>query len=333
VKEGSTPRRGAAYFGNRMPRHVARDMEELAGAGFTGVLHTLSENDLLFYRQTMAEIVRLSQRAGLEVQVNPWALGHVFGGEAESRFGLRHPEACQVLSDGRTTTAGCPNHPLFRAFVREWAGAAVETGADHVFLDEPHWINPALLDDRWPHVQVEDLADAPWACRCATCRRLYRERLGEAMPAVRSAEVQRFREDSMVDFLADLVAHVAGLGGRSTVCLLPLLEGPAGIADWDAVAALPGLGTIATDPYWRSFRQPTRPFVSEFARLVRAVGEAHGVSPQIWIQGFRLTAADIPDVAVAVEAARSAGVEDLWTWGWHACGHMSYLATPDSEAV
>src|SRR2546430_5219072 len=77
---------GCAYFGVRIPRHVARDMEDLARRGFTGVLHTFSENDLAYYRETMGRIVEISHELGLEVQMNPWGLGRTFGGEAESRF-------------------------------------------------------------------------------------------------------------------------------------------------------------------------------------------------------------------------------------------------------
>jgi hypothetical protein len=70
---------GAAHFGSRVPRHVGADMERLAELGFTGVLHTFSENDLAWYRGTMTEIVRLSHAAGLEVQIGPWGLGGLFG--------------------------------------------------------------------------------------------------------------------------------------------------------------------------------------------------------------------------------------------------------------
>ena len=42
---------GVSYFGNRILRHVAADMEGLAADGFTGVLHTFSENDLAYYRE------------------------------------------------------------------------------------------------------------------------------------------------------------------------------------------------------------------------------------------------------------------------------------------
>ena len=42
--------RSGAYFGSRIVRHVARDMEDLARRGFNAVLHTFSENDLAYYR-------------------------------------------------------------------------------------------------------------------------------------------------------------------------------------------------------------------------------------------------------------------------------------------
>ncbi|MGH8975877.1 MAG: hypothetical protein ACRD0C_22045, partial [Acidimicrobiia bacterium] len=107
---------GCSYFGNRILRHVAADMEGLAAAGFTGVLHTMSENDLAYYRDTLARMVAISQQAGLEVQVGPWGLGRVFGGEAESEFVATHPEVGQVLDDGRRVAAGCLNQEPFRAF-------------------------------------------------------------------------------------------------------------------------------------------------------------------------------------------------------------------------
>ena len=57
---------GCSYFGVRIVRHVRRDMADLAARGYTGVLHTVSENDLAYYRGTMAEIVEASHAEGLE---------------------------------------------------------------------------------------------------------------------------------------------------------------------------------------------------------------------------------------------------------------------------
>jgi N-acetylmuramic acid 6-phosphate etherase len=314
---------GAAYFGSRILRHVAADMEDLARRGFTGVLHTFSENDLAYYRGAMMRIVEASHAAGLEVQVAPWGVCQMFGGEAESRFTARHPEVGQVLETGRATPSGCPNNPHVRAFVREWADAAVETGADRVFWDEPHWVHPEHFGLPAEH----------WGCRCDVCRTLFRERHGGELPSELTDEVLAFREASMVDFLGELVAHVAERGARATVCLLPLTGGVHGISDWSRVAALPGLDTLATDPYWKVFGRPVEPFVAEYAQRLRELGERHGIGAQLWIQGFGLESGDSEDILAAVDVARAEGIEDLWTWAYEACGHMSALSGSDPDAV
>jgi hypothetical protein len=227
---------GCSYFGVRVVRHVRRDMADLAARGYTGVLHTFSENDLEHYRGTMRDIVEASHDAGLTVQLSPWGVGRTFGGEAESRFAAFHPEACQVLDDGRRVAAACINQPAYRAFCKEWADAALETGADSVFWDEPAWVVPA-------HVGVDD--PCRWSCRCERCA----ERFGAPLPRELTPELQAFREASVVDFLREVVAHVAERCGRNTICLLPATEGTPGLSAWDPVAALPGLTTFATDPY------------------------------------------------------------------------------------
>jgi N-acetylmuramic acid 6-phosphate etherase len=306
-------RAGVSYFGVRILRHVRRDLQDIAARGYTSVLHTFSENDLAYYRGTMAEIVAASHEAGLEVQMCPWGLGRTFGGEAESRWVGMHPEACQMLDDGRRVATGCLNQPAYRAFCKEWADAALEAGTDYVFWDEPHWTVPE-------HVGVDD--KERWACCCDVCREL-----AGGMPT------QAFREASLVDFLREMTEHVAARGGKNTICLLPLTEGSHGISDWDAVAALPGLDVFATDPYWKNFDEPADSFVGRFATLLAETAARHGVRPQLWLPSFGLTREDIPDLEGAIAAARAAGIEDLWTWGYEACGHMTLLATPDSPLV
>jgi N-acetylmuramic acid 6-phosphate etherase len=309
---------GCSYFGARVLRHVRRDMEDIAARGYTAVLHTFSENDLAYYRGTMADIVAASQEAGLSVQMGPWGLGNTFGGEAESRWVVLHPEAWQVLDDGRPVGAACLNQPSYREFCRGWADAALEAGADYVFWDEPHWAVPEHLG-----------ADRGWACHCDACR----ERFAGELPSELTPEVLAFREASLVDFLREMAAHVASRGGRSTVCLLPLTEGAHGVADWDAVASLPGVAVLATDPYWKNFSEPAQEFVGRFARLLAETAERHGVGAQLWVPSFGLTREDIPDLEAAVAATREAGVDDVWTWAYEACTHMTSLATPDSPLV
>jgi N-acetylmuramic acid 6-phosphate etherase len=306
-------RAGVSYFGVRIPRHARRDLADIAARGYAAVLHTFSENDLAYYRGTMAEIVTASHEFGLEVQMCPWGLGRTFGGEAESRWVTFHPEACQVLDDGRRVATACLNQPSYRAFCKDWADAALEAGADYVFWDEPHWTVPA-------HVGIDE--PERWACCCERCRELAG---GEPTPD--------FREASLVDFLREMVAHVAGRGGQNTICLLPLTDGPHGISDWDAVASLPGLNVLATDPYWKNFDEEPGSFVGRFARLLGETATRHGVRPQLWLPSFGLTREDIPDLQAAVAATRTAGIDDVWTWGYEACAHMTLLATPDAPLV
>jgi N-acetylmuramic acid 6-phosphate etherase len=295
-------------------------MADLAARGYTGVLHTFSENDFAYYRDTMAEIVAASHAEGLTVQASPWGLGRTFGGEAESRWVAFHPEECQVLDDGRHIAGACLNSPAYRAFCAEWADWVLGCDVDSVFWDEPAWMVPA-------HVGIDDAAR--WTCRCAHCA----ERFGSELPRELTPELQAFREASVVDFLRELVGHVASRGGRSAVCLLPATEGLHGISDWDAVASLPGLATFVTDPYWKHWNEDAGAFVRRFARLLRATADRHGVAAQLWVPSFGLTRDDVPDLEAAVAAAREEGVDDLWTWGYEACGSMTSLATPDAPLV
>src|SRR2546427_13225994 len=280
---------GCSYFGVRIVRHVRRDMAGLAARGYSGVLHTFSENDFAYYRGTMGEIVEASHAVGLAVQGCPWGLGRTFGGEAESRFVTFHPDECQVLDDGRRVAGACLNSPAYRAFCKEWAEAVLEDGVDAVFWDEPAWMVP------W-HVGVDD--PTRWSCICDRCA----ERFGGPVPADLTPEVKSFRESSVVDFLREMLAHVAERGGKNTVCLLPSTEGLQGISDWNMVASLPGLHTFATDPYWKHWNEPAGPFVRRFPKLLRETCERHGVASPLWLPSFGLTAGEIPQLEAAIDA-------------------------------
>ena len=89
---------GASYFGNRTLRHVEKDMEKMVQDGCNLVVHTMSEHDIAYYSQTMIDIVKVSKDIGLEVFLDPWGVGRVFGGESFSTFVKMFPEAKQRLS-------------------------------------------------------------------------------------------------------------------------------------------------------------------------------------------------------------------------------------------
>jgi hypothetical protein len=295
-------------------------MADLAARGYRGVQHTFSENDFAYYRAAMAKLVEDSHAEGLFVQACPWGVGRTFGGEAESRFVAFHPEECQVLDDGQRVAAACLNSDAYRTFCKHWADWVLECGVDCIFWDEPAWVLPR-------QVGVDD--PSRWTCRCENCA----ERFGGPIPAKRTPEVQAFRESGVVDFLREMLAHVAARGGASAICLLPATGGTQGLSTWDEVASLPGLTMLVTDPYWKVWDEPAGSFVRRFARLLRDTSTRHGVGAQLWVPSFGLTRGDVPDLEAAIAAAREEGIDDLWTWGYEACGHMTSLATTDAPLV
>lgn len=314
---------GSSYFGNRILRHAAADMTDLAERGFTGVLHTFSENDLAHYREQMGRIVDASHNVGLQVQVSPWGVGGVFGGEAESAWIAADPMRGQAHADGTRMGTACLSDPDFRAFVRGWADAAIAAGADRVFWDEP----------TWGHAEHGGGVVSRPVCVCDACREEFAQRDEAPMPGELTEQVAAFREAVLVEFVQEMVAHVAAQGVPNTVCLLPMAEGPLGLGDWGPIAATPGVDTLAVTPYWRVFDQPVAAFVGAAAQRLRTVADAHGTGAQLWLQGFGFGPEAAGEFAEAVNVARAAGIEDLWVWGYEAGGHMSSLGTREPASV
>ncbi|HQB65009.1 MAG TPA: hypothetical protein PK616_03885, partial [Fibrobacteraceae bacterium] len=98
-------KKGISYFGVRRPKWALEDMKEIKERGFTHVLHTWSEEDLLYYRDSMQEIIDGSDELGLKVYVNPWGVGRVFGGEAFSELVGRNFSLAQKTVDGKSKVA------------------------------------------------------------------------------------------------------------------------------------------------------------------------------------------------------------------------------------
>ena len=110
-------KRGVSYFGSRILRHVRADLKSLRSAGFTYVVHTVSENDLRYYPGTMREIFAATRDLGMEAHADPWGVAGLFGGEAFSAFAAERPDLCQVDAHGGHHPALCPNRPEVHAFL------------------------------------------------------------------------------------------------------------------------------------------------------------------------------------------------------------------------
>jgi hypothetical protein len=315
-------RTGFSYFGVRNPEHVRQDMEQMRREGCDLVLHTWSEDDHAYYRETMGEIVSLSKGLGFSVYVNPWAVGRIFGGEANSEIVARHPEARQILSDGSPAPAACPNSPALLSYLEEWTESVCATAVDTVFWDEPHFF-------------FRKGEGALWACRCPECRRLFAKRFGHEMPEDRSnPDLVAFRQESIVALLSRMTEIVKRHGKRNCVCLLPDFF-DAGTADWDRIASLPWVDEIATDPYWEAGDSAERveELYREYSRRVVETAYRHGKDSQVWIKNYRITRPEEEHVELATRLACEAGCENLMAWSWRGSAYMSWLASERPDAV
>lgn len=118
-------RHGVSYFGNRYLDHFARDLEEMRAHGFDTVVHCVTEQDLEWGMERVAEIFAATRDAGMACWADPWGLARVFGGEAHSGF---------LASGGRP----CMDDAAFQELLDRWSSAVVDAGADVVFWDEPN---------------------------------------------------------------------------------------------------------------------------------------------------------------------------------------------------
>jgi hypothetical protein len=314
---------GVSYYGNRILQHVREDMETIAKNHCTYVVHTCSENDLQYYHGTIEQIVRISHEAGLEVWLDPWGVGRVFGGEAYSRFACDQLGARQILSDGSSAPAACFNQPSFREYMREWSQAAIEMGADVLFWDEPHFIKRAPKKET-------DL----WACRCQACQEKYRQQYGVPLPEKFTPEVHRFRHDSVIDFLRELCQLVKSAQRKNAICFLGEQEDKDKEQGfWARVAEMDCVDIIGTDPYWWSKKMDIRDYVKGPAEMIARLAETYGKEGQMWVQNFMITPQTEEYIRTAIRTFYEAGIRNIAAWSYWGAGYMAWLRSEQPERV
>ena len=310
---------GTSYFGVRNIRHVACDMQELKNAGFTHVLHTYSEEDLQYYRETMKEIIEISTDIGLTVYTNPWGVGRVFGGEAYSELTAKNQNLAQISADGTVQPAACPNRPEFKDFMLQWLDAIAETKAETVFWDEPHFF--------FAKGNLQN-----WACRCKHCQKEFAEKYGYEIPSVLTKDVLNFREEVLVQFLKEMTEAAKERGKRNTVCMLPPWF-PAGIDDWNKIAKLPAVDEIASDPYQEKGDAPelVKKHYRETAERLVETANRFGKDSQMWIKCYSIENGREEDIAEAVNVSYKAGIRNIFSWSYKASEYLSWLRSDNPE--
>lgn len=305
------PERGVSYYGVAYANHAARDYREMAIHGCNAILLAVSEFDWWFWRRGVARLIEAAHDQGLRAYVDLWGWGKTLAGEPPSIFLMRNPEHRQLSSQGKTYHASCLNHLGFRDFLKDSIREmAEETDVDGLFWDEPHYAN-------WH--------DPDWACRCQTCRRLYREETGHEMPRELTPEVVSFREDRALEFLGELSSFVKQTdpGIQVTTCLLPTQSPLIGITDWRRVAEMDDVDVLGTDPYWYHHgmgREDGLRYFREMGARVIRLAEEKGKRSQLWLQAFRVPGGREDELMEAADIADQLGVDSLFAWpyrgGW-----------------
>ncbi len=312
---------GVSYFGNRILKHIKSDMKDLKQKGFTFVLHTYSEFDLMFRKGTMSDIVKATQDIGLKVECNPWGVGNVFGGEPFSQFvNLNYSSSCQVLDDGNVVPIACPNSPKFSDFMNRWVDSVLESGADRIFWDEPHFHEQGFLTS----------VPNRWGCRCKYCKSKFEEEFNKPMPLHETDEVKLFKKNSMIQFIESLSNRVVGGNRKVTLYLNPNLPAEKISREWSKYCEIDSVDTIATGPYWLWEKRPVKS-VEDYSKALLELTSKHKKKSQIWIQGFKITAGKENEIAEAIDYAINAGIENIATWGYEGASQESWISCDNSE--
>jgi hypothetical protein len=307
---------GIAYYGNRIIKHVQADLEDIAAHYCTYVVHTLSETDILTYRDTMAKIIRATHQLGMRAWLAPWGIGGVFAGDVPSYYLARNPTHQQILSTGERLPAACPNRMEFREFVRQWIDTAIDLGADTLFWNEPHWGAPY-------HQNQPETALDSWSCHCVACQYRYRERYGEELPNTIVPSVRIFRQECMLDFLADITGYAATKSVTNALNLPAISDHhPQGLP-FAAAASLPNVHIFGTSPYWHFTHLTLEEHVSQQTARVVELCHYLGKPAQIWVHGFGIPEGCESEINTALELASRGGADYVAAWGYPHCEPIS----------
>lgn len=321
-KDNNHLKTGVSYFGVRNPKRALEDIKDMKNHHCSFVVHTFSENDLYYYRDTLAEITALTKKEGLETYLDPWGVGSIFGGEAFSQFANLNLETRQVQSDGNSPPASCPNHPMLKEYLKSWIDAAAECEPDYIFWDEPHFYMDKFEKEKRP---------TRWSCLCPICRELYRERFGEDMPESKSDQVEKFQADCIFELLKELCDYAKDKGLKNAVCMLPKSHDHSSEL-WEKVISLPSVDIFGTDPYWWADEDVIQ-LVGDISATVLEMAEKYNKEAQVWIKGFMVPAGDEQKVIQAIQTAYNAGIRNIAVWSYAATGFMTSHKCGKSELL
>lgn len=320
---------GVSLFGCRHLDCVTQRLIAWKKKGVDFIVHTVDENDVLFYRGAIRKLFDRTHGLGLEVWADPWGVAGLFSGETPSWFLLYQPDVWQKRADGLSVPHACPNNPLTLEGLKQWVDFVAAAGADWVLWDEPHWYTPSLESEYVPQF-IEYLKEGnSWVCYCSYCKRKFSERHREEIPDILDSAFLSFRTESMIDFLKQVTEYASLRGLRNAICCAP----PSQIETTlhvNEVAHLQAVDVIACDPYWFLTNGTIEDYFSPAVEELLTVTQDSNKETQVWLQGFKVPGGREGELLRAADLLIDKGVDSVAIW-YH--NEMSALQPADPSAL
>lgn len=104
------------------------------------------------------------------------------------------------------------------------------------------------------------------------------------------------------------------------------------------VAALSAIKELAVAPYqWHPQNKSPRPASEVVANIapwfarIKSAADANGIDCQAWMQGFNISAENIPTLEVYLEEIKKAGIGNVAVWGYEGCKSVPHLNSATAE--
>jgi len=316
---------GVSYFSRARLKHIEYDIKEIKKIGSSFIIHTLSENDILYYRETVRRAVNFSREHKLGIWIDPWGVGGIFGGETASWFTLKNIKSRQISSKGEILPASCINNDHFRDFMKKWLDDAIDLGADVIFWDEPDFFRFEYGNDY----------NVNWSCRCSACQELFKNAYKKEMPLILDREVKEFRQNSIKNFLEEMCGYVKNKNKniKNAICFLPFEFPIVSIYDWRDVAGIKHLDIIGTDPYWSILKKNLNEFITKSTAKIKNIANDTGQETQIWIQNFFIKKETEKEIKKAIDIIAKMGIDYISAWSYFGADEMSYLRSDNPSKV
>jgi hypothetical protein len=320
IKSMAPLKKGVAYHGNRILKHVEEDMKDIIEHGFNLVVHMFSHNDWDRHKNVMKEIIKVSESLGLEVWVDNWGLGGPPGDK--SHFLSYHPHCHQVYSNGEMDPVRvCLNSPEFRKFTKDWIDVVYEAGGRKIFWDEPHLAGK----------NIENGKPKIWTCSCSRCKSVFAEKYGKEMPMELTPEIEQFRIWTVVDYFREVTEYSKNKAMENIVCVMLGDEYGINLDTIEEIGKLCTLDNIGSDPYWYS-QKNVNPYEFVYKATVRNLNISNKFykDHNIWIQGYAVPKGREEEIILATDAAYDAGARTILVWGYRGAESNDYKAeNPD----